>query len=223
MKEVNDLCEHVPFSIEGYDNERKRSYRYRVFDHLTSWKAYQGELCIVEIHEQLPNGTLQKSRWVFPQEHAEELLPTLVREVGHLRWQEEINEFKLANQHFDIKHILHHEPNAIEIFLFLKLFVLTFISLFLSQREPHLQKKNCFAKDIINVIRRWFVYGLHRISQYWLVLNYQFICLMIFLSRLLTIHEEMKRVEINICTMIDFCHGDQQCDPNREMIIYDSG
>jgi hypothetical protein len=67
------------------------------------------------------------------------------------------------------------------------------------------------------------VYGLHRISQYWLVLNYQFICLMIFLSRLLTIHEEMKRVEINICTMIDFCHGDQQCDPNREMIIYDSG
>lgn len=146
MKEVNDLCDHVPFSIEGDDDERKRSYQYRVFEHLTSWKAYKGELCIVDIHEQLPNRTQQKSRWVFPQEYAEELLPTWVREVGHLRWQEEINEFKLANQHFDIKHILHHEPNAIEIFLFLKFFVLTFISLFLSQREPRLQKKTVLLR-----------------------------------------------------------------------------
>lgn len=146
MKEVNDLCDHVPFSIEGDDDERKRSYQYRVFEHLTSWKAYKGELCIVDIHEQLPNRTQQKSRWVFPQEYAEELLPTWVREIGHLRWQEEINEFKLANQHFDIKHILHHEPNAIEIFLFLKFFVLTFISLFLSQREPRLQKKTVLLR-----------------------------------------------------------------------------
>jgi hypothetical protein len=69
------------------------------------------------------------------------LLPPIVREIGHLRWQEEINEFNLANQHFDIKHILHHEPNSIQIFLFLKLFVLAFVSLFLSQKEPGLQKK----------------------------------------------------------------------------------
>jgi len=146
MKEVNDLCEHVPFSREGYDDDRKRRYQYRVFEHLTSWKAYEGELCIVEIHEQLPNGTLQKSRWVFPQEYTTKLLPTWVREIGHLRWQEEINEFKLANQHFDIKHILHHEPNTIQIFLFLKLFVITFISLFLSQREPTLQKKTVLPR-----------------------------------------------------------------------------
>jgi len=146
MKEVNDLCENVPFSRAGYDEERKRHYQYRVFEHLTSWKSYQGELCIVEIYERLPNGVIQKSRWVFPQEYAVKLLPPLVREVGHLRWQEEINEFKLANQHFDIKHILHHEPNAIEIFLFLKFFVLTFISLFLSQREPQLQKKTVLPR-----------------------------------------------------------------------------
>jgi hypothetical protein len=149
MKEVNDLCEDVPFSREGYDEERKRHYQYRVFEHLTSWKSYQGELCIVEIYEQLSNGVIQKSRWVFPQEYAVKLLPPLVREVGHLRWQEEINEFKLANQHFDIKHILHHEPNAIEIFLFLKFFVLTFISLFLSQREPQLQKKTVLPRTFL--------------------------------------------------------------------------
>ena len=66
---------------------------------------------------------IHKARWVFPQIHASTLLPPIVREIGHLRWQEEINEFKLANQHFDIKHILHHEQNSIQIFLFLKLFV----------------------------------------------------------------------------------------------------
>jgi hypothetical protein len=141
MKEVNELCEGIPFSKEEYDAERKRHYQYRVFEHLTSWTSYQGELCIVEIYERLSNGVIQKSRWVFPREYTATLLPTWVREVGHLRWQEEINEFKLANQHFDIKHILHHEPNSIEIFLFLKFFVLTFLSLFLSQREPRLQKK----------------------------------------------------------------------------------
>jgi hypothetical protein len=146
MKEVNDLGEDVAFSTEAYDEERKRHYQYRVFEHLTSWKAYKGELGIVEIYERLPNGMMQKSRWVFPQENMVKLLPPLVREVGHLRWQEEINEFKLANQHFDIKHILHHEPNSIEIFLFLKFFVLTFISLFLAQREPGLQKKTVLPK-----------------------------------------------------------------------------
>jgi hypothetical protein len=146
MKEVNELCEGIPFSKEEYDAERKRHYQYRVFEHLTSWQSYQGELCIVEIYERLSNGVIQKSRWVFPQESTATLLPTWVREVGHLRWQEEINEFKLVNQHFDIKHILHHEPNSIEIFLFLKFFVLTFLSLFLSQREPRLQNKTVLSR-----------------------------------------------------------------------------
>ena len=82
-----------------------------------------------------------QARWVFPQEYAAELLPAVVREIGHLRWQEEINEFKLANQHLNIKHMLHHDPNAIQIFLFLKLFVLTFFTLFVAKHEPRLQKK----------------------------------------------------------------------------------
>lgn len=142
MKEVTDLGEHLSFSKSDYDEERKRRYQYRVFEHLTSWQAYPDELCIVEIHEQLPDGTVQKSRWVFPQIYVSKLVPPIVREIGHLRWQEEINEFKLANQHFDIKHILHHEHNSIQLFLFLKLFVSAFISLFLSQKEPSLQKKS---------------------------------------------------------------------------------
>jgi hypothetical protein len=141
MKEVADLGYHLSFSKSAYDMERKRQYQYCVFEHLTSWLAYPDELCIVEIHEQLADGTTQKARWVFPQIHASTLLPPLVREIGHLRRQEEINEFKLANQHFDIKHILHHEQNSIQIFLFLKLFVSAFVSLFLSQKEPRLQKK----------------------------------------------------------------------------------
>src|SRR5918996_792435 len=146
MKEVTDLGQHLPFSASEYDHERKRHYQYRVFEHLTSWSAYPGDLCIVEIQEQLSDGTIHKARWVFPQIHASTLLPPIVREVGHLRWQEEINEFKLANQHFDIKHILHHEQNSIQIFLFLKLFVLAFISLFLSQKEPSLQKKSVLPR-----------------------------------------------------------------------------
>ncbi len=117
-----------------------------MFEHLTSWQAYPGELCIVEIHEQLSDGSTQEARWVFPQIHAANLSPPIVREIGHLRWQEEINEFKLANQHLDIKHILHHEQNSIQIFLFLKLFVLALISLFLSQKEPGLQKKSVLPK-----------------------------------------------------------------------------
>ncbi len=141
MKEVDRLDQKVSFSREEYDYERKMSYRYRIFEHLTSWKLYQGELCIVEIDEQLSDGKSQQARWVFPQEYAPQLLPALVREIGHLRWQEEINEFKLANQHLNIKHMLHHEQNSIQIFLFLKLFVLTFFSLFVAQLEPRLQKK----------------------------------------------------------------------------------
>src|SRR5260370_11852014 len=102
---------------------------------------YKGALCIVEIHEQLSDGKMQQARWVFPQEYAEHLVSAVVREIGHLRWQEEINEFKLANQHLNIKHMLHHEQNSIQIFLFFKLFVLTFFSLFVAQLEPRLQKK----------------------------------------------------------------------------------
>jgi hypothetical protein len=141
MKEVSELGQHHPFSTLEYDYERKRHYQYRVFEHLTSWSAYPDELCVVEIQECLPDGTIHQARWVFPQIYTSTLLAPIVREVGHLRWQEEINEFKLANQHFDIKHLLHHEPNSIQIFLFLKLFVSAFISLFLSQKEPSLQKK----------------------------------------------------------------------------------
>ena len=160
MKEVTELGQHLPFSELEYDDERKRYYQYRVFEHLTSWSAYPGELCIVEIQEQLQDGTLHKARWVFPQIHVSTLLPAIVREVGHLRWQEEINEFKLANQHFDIKHILHHEPNSIQIFLFLKLFVSALISLFLSQKEPRLQKKvfcQGYHPDHASVVCLWSV------------------------------------------------------------------
>ena len=102
---------------------------------------YKDALGIVEIHEQLSDGKTQQARWVFPQEYAPLLVPAIVREIGHLRWQEEINEFKLANQHLNIKHMLHHEPHAIQIFLFLTLFVLTFFSLFIARFEPRLQKK----------------------------------------------------------------------------------
>ena len=95
----------------------------------------------MEIHEQLHDGKTQQARWVFPQEYATQLSPARVREIGHLRWQEEINECKLANQHLNIKHMLHHAQNAIQIVLFFKLFVLTFFSLFVAQLEPRLQKK----------------------------------------------------------------------------------
>jgi hypothetical protein len=141
MKEVDALSQHISFSRVDEDYERKIVYRYRIFEHLMSWKMYKDALCIVEVHEQCSDGKTQQARWVFPQEYAPQLLPALVREIGHLRWQEEINEFKLANQHLHIKHMLHHEPNSIQIFLFLKLFVLTFFSLFVAQREPRLQKK----------------------------------------------------------------------------------
>jgi len=70
MKEVRELGEHLSFSKSDDDDERKRHYQYRVFEHLTSWQAYPEELCIVELQEQLPDGTIQKSRWVFPQIHA---------------------------------------------------------------------------------------------------------------------------------------------------------
>jgi len=141
MKEIRDLDTHISFSRDEYDYERKARYHYRIFEHLTSWQAYKGELCITEIHEQHYDGQTQQSCWVIPQEHAEVLLPCLVREIGHLRWQEELNEFRLGNQNLNIKHMLHHEQNSIQIFLFLKLFVLTFFAMLLSKREPGRQKK----------------------------------------------------------------------------------
>ena len=72
-------------------------------------------------------------------------------------------------------------------------------------------------------MRRWFIYGIHRIYQYWLVLNYEFICSMMVLSKLLNIHEEIKRDIIYIYTAISFCYHDRQCDPNQPVFVYDSG
>jgi len=60
MKEANELGQYISFSREEHDYERDMSYRYRIFEHLTSWKGYQGELCIVEIHEQLHDGKRSK-------------------------------------------------------------------------------------------------------------------------------------------------------------------
>jgi hypothetical protein len=141
MKEIRNLGQYISFSRNEYDYERKARYTYRIFEHLTSWEAYKGELCIVEVHEQYDHGKAQEACWVLPQEHAVRLLPAIVREAGHLRWQEEINEFRLGNQNLNIKHILHHEQNSIQIFLFLKLYVLTLLTIFLSQREPEVKKK----------------------------------------------------------------------------------
>jgi hypothetical protein len=94
MKEIRGLDKHISFSRDEYDYERKAHYQYRIFEHLTLWQAYKGELCITEIHEQYYDGQTQQSCWVFPQEYAEVLLPALVREIGHVRWQEELNEFR---------------------------------------------------------------------------------------------------------------------------------
>ncbi len=105
---------------------------------------------------------------MFPQEYAPQLLPALVRAIGHLRWQEEINAFQLAHQHLNMKHMLHHEQNSLQIFLFFKLFVLTFFSLFVAQLEPRLQKKMSFVKDILGIIQRWFEYGLQTLHHYWI-------------------------------------------------------
>ena len=39
MQEVNDLSQHVSFSRKDDDYERKIAYRYRIFEHVTSWKT----------------------------------------------------------------------------------------------------------------------------------------------------------------------------------------
>lgn len=73
------------------------------------------------------------------------------------------------------------------------------------------------------MMRRWFIYGIHMLYQYWLVLNYKFICLMTFISKLINIHEEVKRNAIYIYTVIRFCDRDRRCDPNQPVFVYDSG
>ena len=72
-------------------------------------------------------------------------------------------------------------------------------------------------------MRRWFIYGIHRLYQYWLVLNYRLICFMTFISKLINIHEEVKRNAIYIYTVISFYDCDQRYCPDQPVFVYDSG
>jgi len=42
MKEVNERGQYLSFSSEEHDYERDMSYRYRIFEYVTSWKGSQG-------------------------------------------------------------------------------------------------------------------------------------------------------------------------------------
>jgi hypothetical protein len=66
-------------------------------------------------------------------------------------------------------------------------------------------KKKYFAKDIIQTMRRWFVYGLYALYQYWLSCYYRLLVFIIHLTQWMKTHHNAEGLAIYLwLTMMSY-------------------
>jgi hypothetical protein len=92
----------------------------------------------------------------------------------------------------------------------------------LSQKEPSLQKKY-FAKDIIQTMRRWFVYGLYALYQYWLSCYYSLLVFIIHLTQWVKTHHDTKGLAIYLCFSMMSYRWRLRYRSKMKLSLYDSG
>ena len=72
-------------------------------------------------------------------------------------------------------------------------------------------------------MRRWFVYGLCALYQYWLSCCYGVLWLLMLQCQSMQLTDEVTYFDIYLWMSIVWCHLHLSCRSQMKIIIYDSG
>ena len=72
------------------------------------------------------------------------------------------------------------------------------------------------------MIRRWFVYGLSALYEYWLSCYYSFLVFMMYLSQSIKPDDDAKRFAISLWMSVMYCHLRLCSRSKMKIILYDS-
>ena len=84
-------------------------------------------------------------------------------------------------------------------------------------------KKKYFAKDIIQTMRRWFVYGLHTLYQYWLSCYYSLLVFILHVTQWMKTHHEAKGLAIYLWLWVMSYRLRLSSRSEMTLSLYDSG
>lgn len=72
-------------------------------------------------------------------------------------------------------------------------------------------------------MRRWFVYGLCALYQYWLSCCYAVLWFLMFQSQSIKRHDDVKGFDIYLWMSVVWCHLRLSSRSKMKIILYDSG
>jgi hypothetical protein len=95
--------------------------------------------------------------------------------------------------------------------------------LYFCPKKSRAFKKKCFAKDIIQTMRRWFVYGLYALYQYWLSCYYSLRVFIIHVTQWIKTHHEAKGLAIYLWLWVMSYRLRLSSRSEMTLSLYDSG
>lgn len=95
--------------------------------------------------------------------------------------------------------------------------------LYICPKKSQVFKKKCFAKDIIQTMRRWFVYGLHTLYQYWLSCYYSLLVFIIYLTQWIKTHHDAEDLAIYLWLWVMSYRLRLSSRSEMTLSLYDSG
>ena len=95
--------------------------------------------------------------------------------------------------------------------------------LYICLKKSRVFKKKYFAKDIIQTMRRWFVYGLYALYQYWLSCYYSLLVFIIHLTQWIKTRHEAEGVAIYLWLWGMADHLRLSSRAEMKLSLYDSG
>jgi hypothetical protein len=95
--------------------------------------------------------------------------------------------------------------------------------LYICLEKSQVFKKKCFAKDIIQTMRRWFVYGLYALYQYWLSCYYSLLVFILHVTQWIKTRHEAEGLAIYLWLWVMSYHLRLNSRSEMALSLYDSG
>jgi hypothetical protein len=90
-------------------------------------------------------------------------------------------------------------------------------------KKSRVFKKKYFAKDIIQTMRRWFVYGLYALYQYWLSCYYSLLVFILHVTQWIKTRHEAEGVAIYLWLWVMSYRSRLNSRSEMTLSLYDSG
>ena len=95
--------------------------------------------------------------------------------------------------------------------------------LYICLKKSQVFKKEYFAKDIIQTMRRWFVYGLYTLYQYGLSCYYSLLVFILHVTQWIKTHHEAEGLAISLGLWVMSYRSRLSSRSEMTLSLYDSG